>query len=79
MRRSSVWLVVMVSGSLLGACGDDDDKKSGKNICEQACDKVETCPSMQCVLNLDNCDAATRQIAECVLATPCDQLASCLP
>lgn len=63
------------------ACGGDDDDDDngggGKNVCEQACDKVETCPGQQCTLNLDQCDGNTKTLAECVLRTSCDQLLTC--
>ena len=72
-------LACFLLGLGLFACGSDDEKDStSKNVCEKACDKVEDCPGQQCTINLDNCDSATRQKAECVLATPCDQLLSCL-
>jgi hypothetical protein len=74
--RSAVWLLLACA---VCACGGDDDDDDGKNVCEQACDKVETCPSQQCTLNLDDCSGATKTAAECVLRTSCDQLLTCRP
>ena len=80
MTRKLTWfLASWMMATALCACGSDDGEDGdGKNICEEACDKVETCPSQQCTLNLEECDGATRTVAECVLETSCDQLASCL-
>jgi hypothetical protein len=80
MGRKGIGCVLALFGFfLVAACGSDDEKDStNKNVCEKACDKIEECPGQQCTLNLDNCDAAAQQVAQCVLATPCDQLASCI-
>lgn len=80
MARKTIQLFIVALGlSLASACGSDDEKDStSKNVCEKACDKVEACPGQQCTLNLNDCSGSTQQTAECVLATPCDQLASCI-
>jgi hypothetical protein len=80
MGRKAVSIFIAAFGfSLVAACGSDDEKDStAKNVCEKACDKIEECPGQQCTLNLDNCSGSTEQTAQCVLATPCDQLASCI-
>jgi hypothetical protein len=76
MARHLCGLCLVVA--LLGACSSDSEDSTSKNVCEKACDKLESCPGQQCTGNFDNCDSATQKIAECVLATPCDQLASCI-
>jgi hypothetical protein len=80
MRHKATALVLGALGLLsIGACGSDDEKDStAKNVCEKACDKIEECPGQQCTLNLNDCSGSTKQLAECALATPCDQLASCI-
>ena len=58
---------------------ENDDDFNDKNTCEQACDKIETCPSQQCTSNFEDCDAQTEAVAECVLDTPCERMSTCLP
>lgn len=62
---------------MLGGCGSDDEKDQGKNVCERACDKIEECPGQQCVANFDTCTSDQATIAERVLASDCNQMASC--
>ena len=68
----------LLLGWALVACSDEDSNEGGKNVCEKACDKLESCPGMQCTPNFDNCDSNTAAIAECVMATPCADLANCI-